>query len=204
MSTRSQVVRLKRSAAAFLLGVLATVSGCGFLFGDQERSWSEDVELDDGSVITIQRYVKFEESNSWSGDAYNATETRATLAFTGKLASLPTWEVALMPLVLYRDTATSEWVLVAKTSSCDVWDARGQPFPPYWEYRLDGNVWRERPLSSNSKGRATNLFINYTAEKVNRHIDIQLKKRLMGSPTQDDTYSRVNPDTTRYCMVSAK
>lgn len=202
MSTRSQLVHFGGFAAAFLLVVLATVSGCGFLFGDQERSWSEDVELDDASVIRIDRYVKFEESNSWSGDAYSATETRATLSFTGNLADLPAWDVPLMPLVLYRDVATGEWVIVATSTRCEVWVARGKPNPPYWEFRLGSDGWREQALSNASLNRQGNLFIRYSTKLDKKHFAPEDKRQLAADARVGDKYRRIQPAINpRYCIV---
>lgn len=131
--------------------VLLVTAACGFL--DESNRWTEDVRPDDGSVITIKRYVRFETSNSWAGDVPAAHDRRATLRFTEALSDLPEWDVPLMPMVLYQDGPTKEWVIVARTNSCERWLARGGPFPPYWEYRLRGDQWRRVPLSDTSKGR---------------------------------------------------
>lgn len=181
--------------------VLLVITACGFL--GERRSWTEDVQLDDGSIVRIERYVKFSRSNSWSGDAPSATEERSTLKFTGDLARLPTWDVPLMPLVLYRDGQTKEWVIVAGAGQCEVWYRRGTPFPPYWEYRLSGGQWREQVLSQSSKGRVTNLFFNYLGP-VARHVSVKSTQELVADLRMDDIYRRVVPSMTRYCMVTAK
>lgn len=79
------------------LGALGLVA-CG---GPTTRHWTEDVLLDDGSTVVVERSV-----------AFNAVETEATLAFTGKESGLPVWSAPLMALLLYRDPATQEWVIV--------------------------------------------------------------------------------------------
>jgi hypothetical protein len=120
---------------------LAALSACGRP-SPVERKWTEDVQLDDGSTVELQRTVKLRVSNSLSGDAYNAEELDATLSFLGALQGLPTWSAPRMPLVLYRDESTKEWVIVATTTSCEVWRQAGKPKPDYWEYRLMGREWK--------------------------------------------------------------
>lgn len=189
MSTGLQVGRTVGCVTAFL-SVLA-VSSCGFLFGYQERSWSEDVKLDDGSVVTIERYVKFEESNSWSKDAYSAKDVKATLAFAGKLADLPVWDFALTPIVLYRDGISGDWVIVAESTACEVWVARGKPNPPYWEFRLGNVGWREQSVSPVSINRSSNLFTRYHMKLAQKHYGIDDKAKIGAD--------RVVPRRASYC-----
>ena len=89
--------------------VLVVIAACGFL--DEANHWTEDVQLDDGSVITIERHVRFATSNSWAGDVPAAHDRRATLRFTEALSDLPKWDVPLTPMVLYQDGSTKEWAL---------------------------------------------------------------------------------------------
>jgi hypothetical protein len=123
------------------------------------RRWTED-----SKVIRIQREVTFNETDALGGGAYNSVEQASVLRFTGENASLPAWNVPLLAHTLYRDLATGEWVVVAITSSCEVWRARGAPNPPYWEYRLGPQGWRQVPLSPASTGRHRNLLSRYQLE----------------------------------------
>jgi hypothetical protein len=182
--------------------VLLAIAACGFL--GETRSWTEDVQLDDGSVITIKRHVKFATSNSWAGDVPRAEERRGTLSFTGTLSALPTWDVPLTPMVLYQDAAAKEWVIVARTNRCEVWRARGKPFPPYWEYYLAEGGWRQRPLSEASKGRPANLLIQYRRKDLPGHISIEYKRPELTDRTLVEDYRRVVPDLDRYCMSTGK
>lgn len=160
-----------------LVLVGAAVLGVRTLVGPTHRSWTEDVLLEDGSSIVVKRSVTINESNSWSGDAYNVTELEATIAFTGELKGLPVWSVPLRALVLYRDAAAQgQWVVVATTTTCDVWTARGEPRPPYWEFRLREAGWQETPLSESSLGRPTNLYLRYNILKA-RHVTVADRER---------------------------
>lgn len=98
----SKVVKIRPLA---LLVLLQSVAGCGF-YGDKERTWTEDVLLDDGTQLQIQRHVKFTDHNSLAQDSYGAVESEATLQVLDKYSTLPVWSDALIPLLLYRDSAT--------------------------------------------------------------------------------------------------
>jgi hypothetical protein len=159
---------------ALLLSPLFT-SGCT----GEIRRWSEEVGLDDGSVIVVDRYAKFRESNSLAGDAYSSTGLNSRLSFREDLSSLTPWEFPLVPLLLYRDAAANEWVVVATTYSCDVWAERGQPVPPYWEFRLKGREWIQTELSQVSIGRRTNLFFDYEPSLPASKLSRELKETII-------------------------
>jgi len=175
---------------------VAPTSGCT---GYVERKWSEEVVLDDGSIIVVDRYVKFQESNSPAGDAYNSTNIKGTLAFTGKQAELPKWDVPLTPIVLYRDVQPEEWVIVATTSNCDTWYERGRPEPPYWEFRLRNGKWTTSQLSDTSIGRKTNLFFGYEPNLPAKRIGVELKTQILANNDFAAKYRSVVADLKSRC-----
>lgn len=162
------------AGVSMLFGLILV--GCDLHPKPITREWTEDALLEDGSTIVVKRTVSFNETNSWSGDAYNAVETDATISFTGELSKLPPWRAPLMALVLYQDKETKEWVVVAISSSCDVWNRRGRPRPPYWEFRLDAKGWRETSLSQASIGRSGNLLHRYQSDLKTKHITVEGRK----------------------------
>jgi hypothetical protein len=153
---------LRRASYVAASAVVATLAACDSM-GTSTKHWTEDVTLDDGPTLAVERAVKYTESSAWGGGAYNATELSSTISFSGAQASMPTWSAPLEPMVLYRDaTRNGQWVIVATTSTCAVWSDRGEPRPPYWEFRLGAKGWQEAPLSTSSHDRPTNLYLNYT------------------------------------------
>ena len=160
--------------ALVTIAIVTMVVGCDALRSG-DRTWSEEVALDDGSVITIDRHVEQLMSSSIGGGAFSGTETASTLAFRGDLAALPQWNVPLMPLLLYRDSESAEWVIVATSTTCEVWYRRGMPEGHYWEFRLRGAEWIEVPLSETSFGRRTNLLFEYTEPLPAKHITLSTK-----------------------------
>jgi hypothetical protein len=184
----------RQMAGILCICVLMLAGGCDFLTGHRERAWSEDVDID-GRTAVIDRRVRFKVSDSLAGDAYNKTETSSTLSFRDDLSELPDWNVPLIPLLLYRDSATREWVIVATTSDCHVWSQRGSPDRPYWEYRLKGATWAEVPLSETSVGRKTNLYFKYDKE-VPKHVPLG-NKGVSGRTFKK--LVRIQPEPNDYC-----
>lgn len=163
-----------------------------------ERAWTEDVQLDDGSSIRVRRTARLNITNSWAGDAYNAVEQEATLAFMGDLSGLPTWSAPRIALVLYRDRDTGEWTLVTTTTSCEIWEQNGKPKPPYWEYRLRAEGWVAVHLSPASVGRPANLLHIYDKELPSNHITEVERLRLQSDRRISRTFSEVWGDADQY------
>lgn len=196
------------SRSLIAVGLLATavlLSDCGRV----RRSWTEDVRLDDGSVIKIKRRVTFEESNSLSGDSYAATEIKSIIKFTGDMRKLPSWSVPLVPILLYKDKKTNEWTIVARSNVCKTWRRRGKPRPPYWEFRLRGDAWSEVALSETSIGRRSNLFKNYYGKLHVSHITTDLReayesqgRRFENMDSVEQSYLVVLREVKRYSCGS--
>lgn len=188
--------------STFLLIVLSLVALSGCNIGTPQpvtRAWTEDVLLDDGSTIQVRRTVTFDESDSWSGDAYNAVEKDATIMFTGALSRLPPWRQPLMALLLYRDATSDEWVIVATTTSCDVWRQRGKPAPLYWEFRLHQQGWREVPLAKGSHGRHANLLHRYQQDLRTDHITAVDRQQRESSPTMGNEFREIVSHQEIHC-----
>jgi hypothetical protein len=198
---RARSLYSSNAVLGILLHCLLPLSGCA---GAVDRNWSEEVGLDGGKVITIDRHVKFRESNSFAGDAYNSTDIESRLSFTGEHSSLPAWRVALVPVLLYRDKTADEWVIVATTSNCDTWYQKGGPVPPYWEYRLTGGQWQESKLSEASLGRKTNLFFNYEPKLPARTLTRQVKDEVIKRNAFAELFLSVTSDSRFNCGYAPK
>lgn len=186
---------MRASRVIALFGLVCGLSACDALRPPKpkEYTWTEDVALDAGS-IRVRRVVGMQETNSWSGDAYEAIEKLSRIEFMDELASLPPWREVLRPIVLYRDAATGEWVVVASTTSCDVWRAAGKPKPPYWEFRLQADRWNRVPLSDVSLARRANLAQAYKSVAAAGHLTQELRAKLDPSAKLFRTFRSVKSD----------
>jgi hypothetical protein len=174
-----------------VLALCLCLASCKF-GGPTHKSWTEDVLLDDGSTVSIKRTVTYKEASAWGGGSYSAIEGAATLELTGANEGWPVWDVPLIPMVLYRDsTRGGQWVIVATSTSCEVWNARGGPVPPYWEYRASDDGWKEVPISEASLGRPANVFIGYTSLKA-RHVTVRDQQTASRSISLGIKYRTVN------------
>ena len=181
------------------LGALATcAAGCEFLTGEAVREWSEEVAVE-RRVVTVERRVEFAKNRSLAGDYYADTTRRSTLVIRDGSVALPAWTDVLLPLVLYQDTGTIEWVLVASTTDCQTYRQRGRPKPTYWEFRLRGPTWVEAPLSSTSLERKTNLLYLYDDPLPTRHFTVASKARFQSSARTDERYLSIKPDSSFNC-----
>ena len=197
-----------RSARASLamFGALIAIALTACTGADrEERRWTEDVLLDDGTVVQVERHVIFDETNALGGGVYNAVERKATLRFTGELAALPAWDHPRMALVLYRDKNSRNWKIVAASTSCRVWRSDGEPRPPYWEYELLAGQWQRVPLSEESIGRSPNLFYRYESREFGPRVSQQTKQQLQSDTEIADIYRSISPNPRDFsCMGHAK
>ena len=147
------------------------------LTGVANRQWTEDVMLEDGSVVIVERSARIEHSH--------IVELDTSMKFTAGLAHLPELRVPVAPLVLYTDEDTSEWVIVATTSSCEVlyerspryWFAADRPPTKYFEFRLRDAAWAETALSASSIGQRANLLTEF--EKVEAsHVTVAARDQI--------------------------
>jgi hypothetical protein len=182
-----------------LLGVLVTLLVFRKCSGVVERDWSEEVALDDGRIVAIDRYVKFSTSNSLAGDAFSSKDLESELSFRGQLSSLTSWNFSFVPLVLYQDRPSGEWVIVASTSNCDTLRENGNPQLPYWEFRLKGNKWSRAELSPTSMGRKTNLFFDYEPSLPVRKITPVIKEYQISIHHYGTDYLSIDPKADSNC-----
>lgn len=182
----------KTKVALVLIATAILMAGCS----TRHYKWTDDVDLGDGRTIEIEREVRFKFSLPGAGGTAVAEETYAAIRFTWQLRKLPVWQQPLRALELYQDL-NNEWVVVATTTSCDVWERRGKPKPSYWEFRLRDRKWTEVPLSTASIGRTSNLFFEYFDMKL-RHVTVEQKAQIQLDPRIGRKYRMIWGDPDMY------
>jgi hypothetical protein len=197
------IQRLRLTCRTLALTVVMTGAGCESA-GHLEHTWTEDVQLDDGRITVIERHVELETTSALGGGAGNAVETRAVLSLRDE-RSIPDWEYPLRPLVLYRDAATKEWIIVASTSSCDLWRRRGSPPGAYFEFRSAGGWWKPVDLSPASIGRQANLLFEVAEEKLPEHITVAEKHARQSAPDEAKSYRSIDIEAgSKGCVPAAR
>jgi hypothetical protein len=127
----------------------------------------------------------------------------AALSFQGELAKLPQWRYPLTGLVLYQDAG--QWVLVATTTDCDVWERHGKPKPLYWEFRINEHIrWQEVPLSRSSIGPKANLIWSWEVAG-RKHVAVEERRAAQADSAADPLYREVLGEPKGfYCGESAR
>lgn len=166
--------------------------------GRKTREWTEDVRVDGASPIVVERRVDFTLSNSLSGDAPNEEVHSSTVTLLLPGGASPAWSGQLIPILVYQDSASQEWVLVATTINCSAWRTGGGPLPPYWEYRLRGGAWITVPLSATSIGRKANLFVMYDEPLPADHLEVAQKEQIEREVNLAPVFRSVEAEQERF------
>lgn len=143
----------RRWMAGLVMGLM--LGGCG----DPHMEWKEQVKLQSGEVIVVERTAKF--SENWvAGGGGGSINKGMTLQVVqpSKSDNPGVWDARFVPIVLDRDPETQEWFMVATFFHCDSWYELGRPRLPYTEYRFRNRRWVQQPLTQKWIGRDANVL----------------------------------------------
>lgn len=87
---------------------VALLAGCDYSVS-RIHSWSEEVDTGNGRTILVDRKAQVGASNAASPDSGKEAGPLWVISFKVDFASLPAWDEALVPMLLYQDPATSRW-----------------------------------------------------------------------------------------------
>jgi hypothetical protein len=203
--------RTMKTHRAIAAGLLCSMllAACG----SSDLTWTEDVKLPDGRVITLKRWVEFKGGSSHLGDP--STESRQSLEFkhpdTGEIVK---WRNQ-MPQGPFRIDLSSSVPASFDTgpdnmapgtlNTIALWLEQGKPRllakpmyggdfsrfycpnPPYLLYEYSAGQWRNRPLAEIGIKR---VRANLTASPINSREDIELNKRHLTAAQTADSYTR--------------
>lgn len=160
---------LRFGAMVILLALSACSRGKG--------GWTEQVLLDGGEIVIVQKTEEYEKRMP-IGDAAQSFTLRGELKILDQTPDAPPWIDARNPILLLRDPATKEFVLVASTVDSRVWSRHGRPLNPYWMFRLRNSEWKEEPMADFVFGHATNLVVTYgRAEQKGSLVTLEDKRQ---------------------------
>lgn len=128
--------------------------------GDVEVAWSEEVRLNDGSLVVVSRQA----IGNFFGRPKSRPEEWLPAEFVISTTSqspdsrLSAWHSPLRLLVLDRDSSTNTWYLLAEPIDCGRWHDMGRPAPPYELYVHDAKGWKRTPMDAKYVGLSANLL----------------------------------------------
>jgi hypothetical protein len=204
MKTYDEVLRapiLRRAVLASLVWLVALV-GCAKTPRSADLTWVELVQLISGETVTIKRHVMM-----WHERAFGGGFSSAPIYKTSRIelspgsADFPPWDAPLVPIVMDKDPANGDWIIVASIDECGMWGRNGKPGPPYWAFRLRNGVWYRDSLPEAFLDRAANLFVEYDVTDSSQEVGETItsrKKSQQESPKQALHYIRIERDPKNF------
>jgi len=156
LKTPSAVGRLLK----WLLVLILCAAALAYFF--LPLQWTEEVEVVGGELIHVKGKQSFRTFGEIAGPSSMFIKD-ARLTIVDRNGRQPMWHQQLNPLLLLRDPVTREYILVATTDSSEIWIKKMgsvTDVPPYFQFRLGADGWREEPLSDFIFGKRTNLLLN--------------------------------------------
>lgn len=193
----------RRLVAALLAYCAAlTLGGCGRPT-HAELLWEEPVALATGEVVRIVRHVKIWQERGYKGEFMSAaTFDFSTIDLVGETSKFPTWNAPLVPILLEKDPANSEWVIIASSDGCSMWDRNGRPRPPYWAFRLREGKWYRDVIPDVMLGRRANLLVQFDVNDNSADLNAQIESRKKIQLTKPDhpvQFTSVDATYEKHC-----
>ncbi len=200
-----QGVSARRVQILFLLISCVVVSAC--TARDADLTWIEPVQLSAGETIKIKRHIVMIHERAWGGGFSSAPiYTTSSIELEPSSAKLPKWDAPLVPVVLDKDAANGEWVIVASIDGCSLWDRNGRPRPPYWAFRLRGGEWFRDAIPDSYFGRPANLLVEYDVGDESRQLEKQVEERKrsqLATPKHARLYRSIDQNYQKTCNREA-
>jgi hypothetical protein len=177
--------------ALFLLA-----SGCTKMSSEADLRWTEDVLLSNGEIVTVKRHVVMSHPRALGGGFSSAKiYTTSSIEAAANLANFGIWSAPFVPIVLDKDPATGDWIVVASHDGCLPWLRNGLPRPPYWAFRFHAGGWYRDAIPDSFLMRTANLLIEFdVGDKPERQArEIEYRKQAQSSqPRHAPQYDKVD------------
>jgi hypothetical protein len=161
-------------------------------------SWQEQVQLRDGSVITIDRRIRHERTGHLGElGGWNVVEEVLTLR-DPRTGEKLTWRGPYR-VAMFLDRVDGSWWLVAFQSKCQRAD-RGKPI---WQaVRLDESGWATITSGPLPSDKTPNLLLDATKHSVTRRlseVSLQMKRELDSRSMVGPLLRSIDLHTSRRC-----
>jgi hypothetical protein len=203
MQCLRQAVGMRRNgrcrAVHLLILLLAPFSaGCDEMRSHAELRWTEPVTLDSGEVVRVRRHVEMWHHRALGGGFSSARQYRtSSIEPDDSSARFPTWDAPMVPIVLDKDPATDEWIVVASGDGCSIWARNGRPRPPYWAFRLRDGRWYRDAIPESFFGRPANLLVEFDVTDASEELDDQIVAR-------KQSQSKIPRHAPQYSLIDTK
>ena len=164
--------------------------------GDSTYAWREQVLLQEGQQVLVERTARFRE-NWVAGGGGGSFNKGMTLRVIHGPMPMPqsTWDERFVPIVLERDLGNGEWVVIATFFHCDSWYELGRPSLPYVEFRHREGGWTRQALNPQWIGHPANVLAVDPSEKQamsgRETLTVERKRTIVETSTMAPEYRRV-------------
>ena len=141
-------------------------------------SWDEDVQFQNGQVLTIKRTHWFDPSSGASfADVHDGPgvplNSRIEFSWGGQKLL---WEERAYPMILQIDR--QQLIMVSQIYKCETFRQYGRPFPGYLIQRFENGTWRQIPIADLHIPGESNLLQKELEFGKRRHWSIEAKKKV--------------------------
>lgn len=160
--------------------------------GSKRHVWKEEVKLQSGELLTVQRDVQFKfYQPAGGGGGTDILESSLEIISPVRTDWPARWDhPPFLPLIFDRDSDNQEWFVVATFSTCTAWYDLGKPKLPYTEFRFRNFKWIQQPLSDKFIGYEGNMLVP-DVKNVNRDHTLDSKKKDHAIATISPEYKNV-------------
>ena len=168
-----------------------------------DLTWVEPVKLASGETVKIKRHVVMIHERAWGGGFSSAPIYRtSSIELEPASPEFPKWDAPFVPIVMDKDPANGEWLIVASIDGCSLWLRNGLPRPPYWAFRLRNGEWYRSPIPGSFIERKANLFVEFdvtdNSSALNHEIEAR-KIQQQSNPKHARQYSKVDSKFKKRC-----
>lgn len=162
-------------------GLLIASAACG-VPPPEIRTWTEEVQLSDGRVATVERQERYHTTQEFGGLGELHTDGSRLSLLLPDGTKLPPLEVGEMPLVFDTEPGGTFFAITIVDYCTRAKELGLDTRTPYFEYRLAGPAWTRAPVSDGKVGWKTNLLIHRSAARDDKSISLQDKAKADASP----------------------
>lgn len=160
------------------LALTLLIAGCQF--GNKDIHFTEEIQLASGEIVTAERLIKTTPLGEVGGPGGWESKYQSFQVSALNQANMPPkWESTdgLIPILLDRDQASNEWVLLATFYTCTAWYKLGRPTLPYAEFRVRDGRWQRLELSTQWFERPANVFADISSGGEPKSLTLIDKKK---------------------------
>ena len=144
------------------ISVAAMLASCG----DVDIKWQEEVRMEDGEMLLVDRTAKGKMSKGELSSPWGWRKTEMSVEvhkLPPNWMPPPVWHISkeYEPLLLSYQPQEHTWNIVVILRDCDDWKRLGLPALPYLQYQSkNGGPWQVIPLEQRLIGREANFLLS--------------------------------------------